>query len=194
MNTLRIVRYLCRIGCANLFAQLGIPAPHPRYPEEPQEGYEEKRQEKKQEIPTPESGWSHFYLGCCLTAALRTLNHEVHAPQFLPIEGGQGVVLNLSARFHPMGLIKCLRQPLGYRLHAYCYLQIVWDRAAGRRFNEHVECPVAHIWMSPERNYARPNFLVLNNRERRPIVRARWHGQTQRKRHQKPDRNFPRPS
>jgi hypothetical protein len=193
MNTLRMVCYLCRIDCANFFAQAPVPAPpHPRNPAEPQKGYEKKWQKKKQKIPPPEPRWSHFYLGSCLAAALRTLNHKADPPQLLPIEDGLRVVLHLSARFHPLGRIEGFGQPPGQRLHSYLYFQIAWKRAARRRFNKYVKGPAPHIRMRPKRDYTRPNFLVLNNRKRRTIVCVRWSRQHQQERKPKPARKFSR--
>src|SRR5208282_6840763 len=165
---------------------------HARNAVKPQERHNQKWQEIQQKVPTAEPRWSDFYLGCCLAAALRTLNHKTHMPQLLLVEVGLSVVLHRSVRLHALGPIKCLRQPAGYGLNAYLDLQIVRNRSARRRFHEHIKGPCTDIRMSPESNYTRPNPLVLNNGKRRAVVPAGWRMRHQQDRNQKPNRNSSR--
>ena len=169
-----------------------LAALHARNTVKPQERHNQKRQKIQQKIPTAEPGWRHLYLSCCLASALRTLNDKTHTPQLLPVETGLSVVLCLPARFHALGLIKLLGKPASSGLNANLDFQIARNRTAGRRFHEHIKSPGANIRMSPERNYTRPNFLVLDNGKRRAVVCASWHRQRQQEHNQKPNRNSSR--
>src|ERR1035438_1410903 len=142
-----------------------LSALHARNAVKPQERHNQKWQKIQQQVPPPDPGGSHFNLGSCFATALRTLNHKTHTPQLLPVELGLSVVLHLSVRFHALGNIKCLRQPSGNGLNAYLDLQIVRNRTAWRRFHEDIKSPGANVRMSPNSNYTRPNFLVLDRSE-----------------------------
>src|ERR1700733_473821 len=166
-----------------------LSALHARNAVKPQERHHQKWQKIQQKIPAAEPGWSHFYLGGCLATALRTLNHKTHTPQLLLVEVSLSVILHLSVRLHPLGLIKSLRQPSGYGLNAYLDVQLARNRTTGRRFHEHIKSPGANVRMSPESNYTRPNFLVLNNGKRGAVVCAGWHRRHQQEHNQKPERN-----
>lgn len=167
-------------------------APHARNAEKPQECHHQKRQKIQQKIPTAKPRWSHFYLGCFLSTALRTLNHKAHVPQLLLIKISLSVVLRLPAGFHAPGIVKLLGKPSSYGLNTDLNFQIVRKRTARRRFHEHVKRSGADVRMRPKSNYTGPNFLVLNNGKWGSVVCAGWRKQQQQEHNQKPDRNYSR--
>jgi hypothetical protein len=163
---------------------------HARNTVKPQERHNQKWQKIQQKVPPPEPWRSHFYLSCCFAIPLRTVNHKTHPPQLLPIKVGLSVIFRLSMRLHTLGFVKCFRQPSAHGLNAYPDLQIVGKRGPRRRFHKHIKSSGANVRMSPKSNYTRPNFLVLNNGKRRPVVRAGGRMQHQQEHNQKPNRNF----
>jgi hypothetical protein len=70
--------------------------------------------------------------------------------------------------------------------------QIFGNRCASERLHKYEKRTRTHIRMRPQRDYAGTNFVVLNDREGRAVVRPDWHGPRQSEQGRKTEADFPR--
>ena len=91
-----------------------------------------------------------------------------------------------------VGCIDYLGKAPALRLNADLYLEIFGNRTPRDRFHKDKECSRAHIRMRPERNDTGADPMVLDDRERWPVVRVGGCRQHQPERERKAEGNSSR--
>lgn len=164
---------------------LQLPALQPaasRHAPKPQKRDCKKRQHIQKKIPSAIARRRGLHSRKRFSTAFGTLHNQPNAPELIAIKFCRSFVFYKAARVIALRRIDYFGQTAAFRLHANRNLQIRRDFPARKRIDDHEECSCADVGMRPESDDARPDLLVLDDGERRTVVRARSPRQKQAKR------------
>src|ERR1700719_5185277 len=98
------------------------------------------------------------------------MHNQSRAPKFLAIEIHFGLVFNLATQILASRRINYLREPPAHWLYAEIDLQIAGNRSSRCRIHHDKKRSETNVRMRPQRNDARSNVLIHDDRKWRAIM------------------------